>query len=78
MQENNKKIISQKDSINNEPYRAIDIIRKYKKSKNYENNLKTMKEMEGLKEDLENAYKAIDILSKNKYDFEKYIDNLKQ
>ena len=78
MQENNKKIISQKDSINNEHYRAVDIIRKYKKSKNYENNLKTMKEMEGLKEDLENAYKAIDILSKNKYDFEKYIDNLKQ
>ena len=32
--------------------------------------------MEGLKEDLENAYTAIDILSKNKYDFKKYKDNL--
>ena len=35
-----------------------------------------MKEIEGLKEDLENAYAAIDILSKTKYDFKKCKDNL--
>ena len=63
-----KKITSQKDSINNEHRRALDTIRKYKESKKYENNLKTMKEMEELKEDLENTYTAIDLLAKNKYD----------
>ena len=31
--------------------------------------------MEGLEEDLENAYKTIDILTKNKYDSKKYKDN---
>ena len=32
--------------------------------------------MEGLEEDLENAYKTIDNLTKNKYDLKKYEDNL--
>ena len=68
MQENIKKIISQKDSINNEHRRAVDTIKKYKESKKYEDNLETMKKMEGLEEDLENAYKTIDILTKNKHD----------
>ena len=34
--------------------------------------------MEELKEDLENAYKTIEILTENKYDFKKYEDNLKK
>ena len=68
LQENIKKIISQKDSINNEHRRAVDTIKKYKESKKYEDNLETMKKMEGLEEDLENAYKTIDILTKNKHD----------
>ena len=37
-----------------------------------------MEKIEGLEEDLENAYKAIDILSKNKYDSKKYEDNLQK
>ena len=32
--------------------------------------------MKGLEEDLENAYKTIDILTENKYDSKKYEDNL--
>ena len=68
MQENIKKITSQRDSVNIEHRRAADTIKKYKESKKYDDNLKTMKETEGLEEDLENAYKLIDIISKNKYD----------
>ena len=34
----------------------------------YDDNLKTMEKMKGLEEDLENAYKLIDIISKTKYD----------
>ena len=67
-QENIKKITSQRDSINSEYRRSIDIIKKYKESKKYEDNLKLMEKIEGLEEDLENAYKTIDILAKNKYD----------
>ena len=68
LQENIKKIISQKDSIHSEHRRAVDVIKKYKESKKYEYNLKTMKKMEELEEDLENAYKTIYVLAKNKYD----------
>ena len=68
LQENIKKTTSQRDSINSEHRRSVDIIKKYKKSKKYEDNLKTLKEIEELEEDLENAYKTIDILAKNKYD----------
>ena len=67
-QENIKKITSQRDSINSEYRRSIDIIKKYKESKKYEDNLKLMEKIEGIEEDLENAYKTIDILAKNKYD----------
>ena len=63
-----KKITSQRDSVNVEHRRTVDTIKKYKESKKYDDNLKTMKKMEGLEEDLENAYKSIDIISKNKYD----------
>ena len=45
------------------------MIKKYKESKKYEDNLKLMKKIEELEEDLENAYKTIDILTKNKYDY---------
>ena len=44
------------------------MIKKYKESQKYEDNLKTMKKIEQLEEDLENAYKTIDIFTKNKYD----------
>ena len=68
MQENIKKITSQRDSINNEHRRAVNTLKKYRESKKYDDNLKTIKEMKELKEDLENAYKTIDTLIRNKYD----------
>ena len=68
MQENIKKIISQRDSVNIEHHRAVDTTKKYKESKKYDDNLKAMEKMKGLEKDLENAYKLIDIISKNKYD----------
>ena len=68
MQENIKKITSQKDSVNVEHHRAVDTIKKYKEFKKYDDNLKAMEKMKGLEEDLENAYKLIDIISKNTYD----------
>ena len=64
LQENIKKTTSQRDSINSEHRRSVDIIKKYKKSKKYEDNLKTMKEIEELEEDLENAYKQLIFLLK--------------
>ena len=73
---NCKKIFKKVTSVNSEHRRAVDTIKEYKESKKYEDNLKTMEKMEGLKEDLENAYKTIDILTNNKYDFKKYEDNL--
>ena len=96
MQENIERIISQKNYINNEYRKSVNIIKKYKESKKYENNLEKMEIIKNLEEnlksshesfdavttiytdnlekmrkmekDLENAYKAIDILTKDKYD----------
>ena len=42
LQENIEQIISQKNSINNEYHKSVNIIRKYKESKKYEDNLETM------------------------------------
>ena len=64
LQENIKKIVSQKDSINNEHRRAVDNIRKYKKSKKYEDNLETMKKMEGIEEVLKMLIKQLIFLLK--------------
>ena len=63
MQENIKKIISQKNSINNEHRTAVDTIKKYKESKKYENDLETMKKMKGLEEDLESTHKSFDVVT---------------
>ena len=63
LQENIKKIISQKDSINNEYHKSVDIIKKYKESKKYEDNLETMKKMKGLEKDLEISHKSIDVIT---------------
>ena len=57
MQENIEKIISQKNSINCEYCKSVNIIRKYKESKKYEDNLETMikKMVKKLEEDLKSS-----------------------
>ena len=67
-----KKKVSQKDFINNEYRKSVDIIKKYKESKKYEDNLETMKKIKGLEEDLESSYKSIDVFTNI------YTDNLEK
>ena len=61
-------ITSQENNINNEHLKAVKLIKKYKESKKYEDNLKAMEKIKGLEEDLENAYKAIDMFTSNIHD----------
>ena len=68
LQENSEVIISQKNNINNEHRNAVELIKKYKESKKYEDNLKTIEKIKELEEDLENAYKAIDMFTSNIHD----------
>ena len=65
LQENIEVITSQKNNINNEHRNAVELIKKYKESKKYEDNLKTMEKIKELEEDLENVYKAIDMFTSN-------------
>ena len=59
MQENIRKITSQRDSINSEHRGAVDTIKKYKESKKYDDNLKTMKKMEELMKEKKNGRKCL-------------------
>ena len=68
LEENIKVITSQKNNINNEHIKAVELIKKYKESKKYEDNLKTMEIIKELEEDFENAYQAIDMFTSNMYD----------
>ena len=63
MQENIKKIISQKDSINNEYCKSVDIIKKYKESKKYEDNLETIERIKKLEKDLEASNNSNDVIT---------------
>ena len=62
LEENIKTIISQKNSINSEYCKSVDIIKMYKESKKYENNLKTMERIKELEKSLENSNESFDIV----------------
>ena len=72
LQENIEEITYQKNSINNEYRKSVDIIKKYKESKKYEDNLKTMEIIKKLEEDLESSHKSIDVITNI------YTDNLEK
>ena len=63
LQENIEKIISQKHSINNEYCKSVDIIKKYKESKKYEDILEAMERIKKLEEYLETSHKSIDVIT---------------
>ena len=63
LQENIEKIISQKNYINNEYRKSVDIIKKYRESNKYEDNLKTMERIKELEEVIENSHKSFDIIT---------------
>ena len=72
LQENIEKIISQKNSINNEYRKSVNIIRKYKESKKYEDNLETMEMIKKLEEDLKSSHELFDVVTTM------YTDNLEK
>ena len=72
MQENIKKTISQKNSINNEYRKSVDIIKKYKESKKYEDILEAVGRIKELEKDLEGSHKSIDVITTI------YTDNLEK
>ena len=72
LQENIEKIISQKNSINNEYRKSVNIIRKYKESTKYEDNLETMEMIKKLEEDLKSSHELFDVVTTM------YTDNLEK
>ena len=72
MQENIEKIISQKNSINNEYRKSVDIIKKYREFKKYEDNLKIMEIIKELEEVIENSHESFDVVTTI------YTDNLEK
>ena len=72
LQENIKKTISQKNSINNEYRKSVDIIKKYKESKKYEDSLEAMERIKELEKDLVSSHKSIDVITTI------HIDNLER
>ena len=72
LQEIIEKIIFQKNSINNEYRKSVNIIEKYRESKNYEDNLKTMEMLKKLEEDLKSSHESFDVITAI------YTDNLEK
>ena len=63
LQENIEEIIFQKNSINNEYRKSVDIIKKYRESKKYEDNLKTMERINKLEEVIKNSHESLDVVT---------------
>ena len=63
LQENIEKIIFQKNYINNEYRKSVNIIRKHKESKKYEDNLETMEMIKKLEEDLKSSHESFDVVT---------------
>ena len=72
LKENIEKIISPKNSINNKYCKSVDIIKKYRESEKYKDNLKTMERIKELEEVIENSHESFDVVTTI------YTDNLEE